>query len=52
MLLIALCAVIAGAESWEDSALFGETKSAWFATFLDVPNGIPSHDTVNRVFAA
>ena len=49
---IAICAVIAGAESWDDMALFGEAKQAWFATFLDLPNGIPSHDTFNRVFAA
>jgi predicted transposase YbfD/YdcC len=52
ILIIAICAVIAGAESWDDIALFGETKRAWFATFLDLPNGIPSHDTFNRVFAA
>jgi DDE_Tnp_1-associated/GETHR pentapeptide repeat (5 copies) len=52
IVVIAVCAVIAGAESWDDSALFGETKAAWFATFLALPNGIPSHDTCNRVFAA
>lgn len=52
VVVIALCAVIAGAESWDDIALFGETKAAWFATFLALPNGIPSHDTFNRVFAA
>ena len=50
--VIAICAVIAGAESWDDMALFGEAKRAWFATFLALPNGIPSHDTFNRVFAA
>lgn len=52
VVVIALCAVIAGAESWDDIALFGETKAAWFATFLALPHGIPSHDTFNRVFAA
>src|SRR5215471_18314406 len=52
MVVIAICAVIAGAESWDDIALFGEAKHAWFATFLALPNGIPSHDTFNRVFAA
>lgn len=52
IVVIAICAVIAGAESWDDIALFGETKRAWFATFLALPNGIPSHDTFNRVFAA
>jgi hypothetical protein len=50
--IIAICAVIAGAESWDDMALFGETKHAWFETFLALPNGIPSHDTFHRVFAA
>jgi predicted transposase YbfD/YdcC len=49
---IAICAVIAGAESWDDIEEFGEVKAAWFATFLDLPHGIPSHDTFNRVFAA
>lgn len=52
VVVIALCAVIAGAESWDDIALFGEAKAAWFASFLALPNGIPSHDTFNRVFAA
>ncbi len=49
---IALCAVLGGAESWDDIELFGEAKAEWFATFLDLPHGIPSHDTFNRVFAA
>src|SRR5215207_635540 len=49
---IAICAVICGAETWDDIAAFGAAKAAWFATFLDLTNGIPSHDTFNRVFAA
>lgn len=52
ILVIALCAVICGAESWDDIALFGKAKEAWLTTFLDLPHGIPSHDTFNRVFAA
>lgn len=52
IVVIALCAVIAGAESWDDIALFGQTKAAWLGQFLALPNGIPSHDTFNRVFAA
>jgi len=52
IIVIAWCAVIGGAESWDDIAEYGETKQAWLATFLDLPNGIPSHDTFNRVFAA
>src|SRR3954452_2699252 len=50
ILVIAVCAVIACAESWEDSALYGRSKQAWLKTFLALPNGIPSHDTFRRVF--
>src|SRR6185369_13330280 len=50
ILVIAVCAVIACAESWEDIALHGRSKQAWLATFLALPNGIPSHDTFRRVF--
>lgn len=52
IVVIAICAVIAGAESWDDIAEFGEIRASWFATFLELPHGIPSHDTFNRVFAA
>lgn len=47
---IALCAVICGAETWDDIAEFGRTKREWLGSFLELPNGIPSHDTFNRVF--
>lgn len=50
IVLIAICAVIAGAESWDEIALFGETKVAWLKQWLELPNGIPSHDTFERVF--
>jgi predicted transposase YbfD/YdcC len=50
ILVIAICAVICGCDSWEDIATFGEAKQEWFATYLELPNGIPSHDTFNRVF--
>src|SRR5437773_5952848 len=52
ILTIALCAVICGAESWDDIAGFGEAKIDWLHSFLDLPHGIPVHDTFNRVFAA
>jgi predicted transposase YbfD/YdcC len=52
ILTIALCAVICGAETWVDIADFGKAKEAWLRTFLELPNGIPSHDTFGRVFAA
>src|SRR4051812_3458410 len=48
ILVIAVCAVIACAESWEDIALYGRSKQAWLKTFLALPNGIPSHDTFRR----
>lgn len=51
ILTIALCAIVAGAEGWTDVANFGKQKQAWLSQFLDVSNGIPSHDTFGRVFA-
>jgi predicted transposase YbfD/YdcC len=51
ILVIAICAVICGADTWNDIEEFGKSKMAWFRTFLELPNGIPSHDTFNRVFA-
>ena len=50
ILVIAVCAVIACAESWDDIALYGRSKLVWLKTFLDLANGIPSHDTFRRVF--
>jgi predicted transposase YbfD/YdcC len=50
ILAIAVCAVIACAESWEDIELYGRSKRAWLETFLALPNGIPSHATFRRVF--
>ena len=48
---IAICAVIAGADTWEHIEQFARAKHAWLKTFLALPNGIPSHDTFARVFA-
>lgn len=48
---IAICAVICGAEGWVDIELYGNSKIHWLATFLELPNGIPSHDTFGRVFS-
>jgi predicted transposase YbfD/YdcC len=50
ILTIALCAVISGAEGWEQVAEYGRSKEAFFRRFLELPNGIPSHDTFYRVF--
>ena len=49
ILVIAVCAVVACAESWDDIALYGRSKLTWLRTFLELPNGIPSHDTFRRV---
>lgn len=51
ILILALLAVICGADSFVAIELFGKRKQAWLETFLDLPNGIPSHDTIGRVFA-
>lgn len=48
---ITLCGVICGAESWVDIAAYGEAKQGWLRQFLELPNGIPSHDTFGDVFA-
>jgi predicted transposase YbfD/YdcC len=50
ILVIAICAVVCGADGWSDVALFGRSKIKWFKTFLELPHGIPSHDTFGRVF--
>lgn len=50
ILVIAICAMICHADGWEDIEEFGLAKQAWFETFLELPNGIPSHDTFRRVF--
>jgi predicted transposase YbfD/YdcC len=51
ILVIAICAVICGADGWVEVELFGNSKLTWFKNFLNLPNGIPSHDTFDRVFA-
>jgi len=51
IVVLALCGVICGADSWVDIAEFGQAKLEWFQQFLHLPNGIPSHDTFGRVFA-
>ena len=48
---IAICAVICGADGYEDMAEFGKAKRGFFERFLELPNGIPSHDTFGRLFA-
>ena len=50
IIIIAICAVICGADGWVAVEAFGHAKHDWLATFLQLPYGIPSHDTFGRVF--
>src|SRR5437660_12119206 len=51
ILVIALCAMIANANTWVDIERFGKSKLDFLRRFLELPNGIPSHDTFSRVLA-
>ena len=51
IIFIAICAIISGAEGWVDMENYGKSKFDWLKTFLELPNGIPSHDTFGRVFS-
>lgn len=52
IIAIVVCASICGADKWNDIETFGRAKETWFRKFLELPHGIPSHDTLARVFAA
>lgn len=52
IVVIGFCATLAGGEGFNDMEEFGKAKEAWLRTFLALPNGIPRHDTFNRVFQA
>src|SRR5271154_6598354 len=51
IIVIALCAVIAGAQDWQQIATFGHKRIDWLRGLLELPNGVPSHDTLERVFS-
>ncbi len=51
IITIAICAVICGADTWVDIEMYGQSKHEWLKQFLELPNGIPSHDTFSRVFS-
>jgi predicted transposase YbfD/YdcC len=51
ILIIAVCAVISGAEGWEELEEYGKAHAAWFADCLNLPHGIPGHDTFRRVLS-
>lgn len=52
ILVITICGFVCGVDNWVDLELFGKAKLAWFKTFLQLPSGIPSHDTFGRLYAA
>jgi hypothetical protein len=52
IVVLAVCGVICGAGGWAEVEMFAKSKLAWFKTFLDLPGGVPSHDTFGRVFAS
>jgi len=51
IIVMSLCAVLAGADDWVEIAEYARIKRDWFKTFLELPGGIPSHDTFGRVFS-
>lgn len=52
ILIIAILVIICGSDGWTDIELFGQSKKGWLPTFFALPNGVPSHDTFGRGFAA
>src|SRR5580692_5278043 len=50
IVVMALCAVIANCDDWQQIAVFAQERQDWFARFLALPNGVPSHDVFERVF--
>jgi predicted transposase YbfD/YdcC len=52
IIFITIAAVICGAETWNDIEHYGKSKESWLKQYLQLPNGIPSHDTFNRFFSA
>ena len=51
ILVIAVCTLLTGGEGFQDMELFGQSQHAWLQTFRALPHGMPSHDTLGRVFA-
>jgi predicted transposase YbfD/YdcC len=51
IIVLAICAIVSGCDNWVEIEIFCNGKLAWFRTFLNLENGIPSHDTFGRVFS-
>jgi predicted transposase YbfD/YdcC len=52
IIFIAIASVLSGVQSWNEMEMYGNIKMSWLETFLELPNGIPTHDTFNRFFSA
>ena len=52
IIVLTIAVVICGCGDWNEIELFGKSKKDWLSQYLELPNGIPSHDTINRLFAA
>ena len=50
VIIIAICGVVSGADTYEQIENFGKKRKRWFSKFLELPHGIPSHDTFGRIF--
>ena len=51
LIVMAICAVIGDCDGWQDVEVFVKNREKWFRRFLHLPNGVPSHDTFERVFS-
>ena len=51
IITISICAVVCGADGWIDIEMYGIARKKWLGKFLELPNGIPSHDTFSRVLS-
>ena len=51
IIVLTICAVICGADHWTEVEAYGQMKEKWLRTFLELPHGIPSHDTIGGLFA-
>lgn len=52
IVFITLFAVLCGCDEWEEIEAYGEKKEAWLRMYIELPHGLPPHDTINRVISA
>ncbi len=51
ILVITICGILCGSENWQEIECFAKERKSWFEKYLELRNGIPSHDTLERVFS-